>query len=134
MYILVLQKFLTMHVFSTVVLVLTGNPGVGKHTVSKKLAEILDYEIVDVNKEAVKVGMQKQSDSIDVDVEKTQKMLKDKISDKSLIVGHLAPFVVSKELVSKVIVLRKNPYDLIQIYDKRNYSDAKKMIILEVRF
>ena len=115
-----------MHVFSTVVLVLTGNPGVGKHTVSKKLAEILDYEIVDVNKEAVKVGMQKQSDSIDVDVEKTQKMLKDKISDKSLIVGHLAPFVVSKELVSKVIVLRKNPYDLIQIYDKRNYSDEKK--------
>ena len=138
-----------MHVFSTVVLVLTGNPGVGKHTVSKKLAEILDYEIVDVNKEAVKVGMrrsdylsnvwrgQKQSaesvpdsqslaDSIDVDVEKTQKMLKDKISDKSLIVGHLAPFVVSKELVSKVIILRKNPYDLIQIYDKRNYSDEKK--------
>jgi len=128
-----------MHVFSTVVLVLTGNPGVGKHTVSKKLAEILDYEIVDVNKEAVKVGIsrtmtdemadilyQGQSDSIDVDVEKTEKMLKDKISDKSLIVGHLAPFVVSKELVSKVIVLRKNPYDLIQIYDKRNYSDAKK--------
>jgi len=138
-----------MHVFSTVVLVLTGNPGVGKHTISKKLAEILDYEILDVNKEAVKVGMrrsdylsnvwreQKQSaesvpdsqslaDSIDVDVEKTQKMLKDKISDKSLIVGHLAPFVVSKELVSKVIVLRKNPYDLIQIYDKRNYSDENK--------
>ena len=48
-----------MHVFSTVVLVLTGNPGVGKHTVSKKLAEILDYEIVDVNKEAVKVGMRR---------------------------------------------------------------------------
>ena len=120
-------------------LVLTGNPGVGKHTVSKKLAKILGYEIVDVNKEAVKVGIsrtmtdemagilyQGQGDSIDVDVEKTEKMLKDKISDKSLIVGHLAPFVVSKELVSKVIVLRKNPYDLIQIYDKRNYSDEKK--------
>ena len=124
---------------NTLVLVLTGNPGVGKHTVSKKLAKILGYEIVDVNKEAVKVGIsrtitdemagilyQRQNDSIDVDVEKTEKMLKDKISDKSLIVGHLAPFVVSKELVSKVIVLRKNPYDLIQIYDKRNYSDEKK--------
>ena len=74
-----------MHVFSTVVLVLTGNPGVGKHTVSKKLAEILDYEIVDVNKEAVKVGMQKQNDSIDVDVEKTEKMLKGKISGRILI-------------------------------------------------
>jgi len=55
------------------VLVLTGNPGVGKHTVSKKLAEILGYEIVDVNKEAVKVGTGKQNDSIDVDVEKTKK-------------------------------------------------------------
>ena len=108
------------------VLVLTGNPGVGKHTVSRKLAEILGYEIVDVNKEAVKVGTAKQNDSIDVDVEKTKKMLKEKISDKSLIVGHLAPFVVSKESVSMAIVLRKNPYELIQIYEKRNYSDKKK--------
>jgi len=108
------------------VLVLTGNPGVGKHTVSKKLAEILGYEIVDVNKEAVKVGTTKQNDSIDVDVEKTEKILKEKISEKSLIVGHLAPFVVSKELISMAIVLRKNPYDLIQIYEKRNYSDSKK--------
>ena len=108
------------------VLVLTGNPGVGKHTVSKKLAEILGYEIVDVNKEAVKVGTTKQNDSIDVDVEKTKKILKEKISEKSLIVGHLAPFMVSKELISMAIVLRKNPYDLIQIYEKRNYSDSKK--------
>tara|TARA_B100001964_G_scaffold100154_1_gene111945 strand:- start:113 stop:715 length:603 start_codon:yes stop_codon:yes gene_type:complete len=108
------------------VLVLTGNPGVGKHTVSRKLAEILGYEIVDVNKEAVKVGTAKQNDSIDVDVEKTKKILKEKISGKSLIVGHLAPFIVSKELISMAIVLRKNPYDLIQIYEKRNYSDSKK--------
>ena len=107
-------------------LVLTGNPGVGKHTVSKKLAKILGYEIIDVNKEAVKVGMSEQNDSIDVDVEKTQRMLKEKITDKSLIVGHLAPFVVSKELVSMAIVLRKNPYELIQIYEKRNYSNKKK--------
>ena len=108
------------------VLVLTGNPGVGKHTISKKLAEILGYEIVDINKEAIEEGMQKQNDSVDVDVKKTQRMLKEKISDKSLIVGHLAPFVVSKESVSMAIVLRKNPYELIQIYEKRNYSDKKK--------
>ena len=70
--------------------------------------------------------MSEQNDSIDVDVEKTQRMLKEKITDKSLIVGHLAPFVVSKELVSMAIVLRKNPYELIQIYEKRNYSNKKK--------
>ena len=107
-------------------LVLTGNPGVGKHTVSKILAETLGYKIVDVNKEAVKAGMSEQNDSVDVDVEKTKKLLEEKISDNSLIVGHLAPFVVSKKLVSTVIVLRKNPYDLIEIYEKRNYSDKKK--------
>ena len=111
---------------NTYVLVLTGNPGVGKHTVSKILAETLGYKIVDINKEAVKVGTSKQSDSIDVDVEKTKKLLEEKISDKSIVVGHLAPFVVSKELVSTVVVLRKNPYDLIKIYEKTNYSDKKK--------
>ena len=111
---------------NTLVLVLTGNPGVGKHTVSKILAETLGYKIVDINKEAVKAVTSKQSDSIDVDVEKTKKLLEEKISDKSIVVGHLAPFVVSKELVSTVIVLRKNPYDLIEIYEKRNYSDKKK--------
>ena len=87
-------------------LVLTGNPGVGKHTVSKILAETLGYKIVDINKECVKVGTSNQNDSIDVDVEKTKKLLEEKISDKSIVVGHLAPFVVSKELVSTVIVLR----------------------------
>ncbi len=55
-------------------LVLTGNPGVGKHTVSKILAEILGYKIVDINKECVKVGASNQNDSIDVDVEKTKKL------------------------------------------------------------
>jgi len=45
----------------------------------------------------VKEGTAKQNDSIDVDVEKTKIILKEKISEKSFIVGHLAPFVVSKE-------------------------------------
>jgi len=126
LYILVLQKFLTKHILNTLVLVLTGNPGVGKHTISKILAETLGYKIIDVNKEAVKIGMSEENDSIDVDIEKTKKLLEEKISDKSLLVGHLAPFVVSKELVSTVIVLRKNPYELIDVYEKRNYSDKKK--------
>ena len=111
---------------NTLVLVLTGNPGVGKHTVSQRLAETLGYKIIDINKEAIKSGIREQNDSIDVDVDKTKKLLEEKISDESIVVGHLAPFVVSKELVSTVIVLRKNPYDLIEIYEKRNYSDKKK--------
>ena len=107
-------------------LVLTGSPGVGKHTVSEELAKVLDYEIVDVNKEAIKAGMPKRDGSIDVDVEQMKGLLKGMLTEKSLIVGHLAVYVISKTQVSKAIVLRKNPYELIQIYEKRNYTDEKK--------
>ena len=107
-------------------LVLTGNPGVGKHTVSQELAKLLDYEIVDINQEAIKAGMPKQNDSINVDIEKMRQLLNGKITNKSLIVGHLAPFVISNTQVSKTIVLRKNPYELIQVYEKRNYPEKKK--------
>ena len=107
-------------------LVLTGTPGVGKHTVSEELAKTLDYEIIDVNKEAINAGMPKRDDSVDVDVEQMQELLKGTLTEKSLIIGHLAGYVISKTRVSKAIVLRKNPYDPIQIYEKRNYADEKK--------
>ena len=107
-------------------LVLTGNPGVGKHTVAEEIANTLDYEIVDINKEALKAGMPKQDGSINVDVGRMKTLLKDRLVEKSLVVGHLAIYVVSKAQVSKAIVLRKSPYDLIPIYEKRNYVDKKK--------
>jgi len=88
-------------------LVLTGNPGVGKHTVAEELAKTLDYEIVDINKEALKAGMPKQDDSINVDVEQMKILLKDRLVEKSLIVGHLAIYVVSKTQVSKPLFLER---------------------------
>ena len=48
------------------------------------------------------------------------------LTEKSLIVGHLAVYVISKTQVSKAIVLRKDPYELTQIYEKRNYANEKK--------
>ena len=107
-------------------LVLTGSPGVGKHTVSEELAKILDYKIIDVNNEAIKAGMPKRDGSIEVDVEQMRELLKVMLTKKSLIVGHLAVYVISKTQVSKSIVLRKNPYELMQIYEKRNYTIEKK--------
>ena len=86
----------------------------------------IPVKLVDVNKEAIKAGMPKRDDSIDVDVELMQELLKGMLTEKSLIVGHLAVYVISKTRVSKAIVLRKNPYDLIQVYEKRNYTDEKK--------
>ena len=45
--------------------------------------------------------------------------------EKSLIVGHLAPYVLDESDIDLVIILRKNPYDLIEIYKKRSYRDSK---------
>ncbi len=107
-------------------IVITGNPGVGKHTIAKKIYKILNYEILDINKIALDTGVyEKNEDGIDVDVSKLKKNLKNKITKKTLIVGHLAPYVLTKSQVKKVIVLRKSPYKLISIYKKRKYPTEK---------
>jgi len=107
-------------------IVITGNPGVGKHTIAKKIYKKLNYEILDINKIALDTGVyEKNEDSIDVDVSKLKKILKNKITKKTLIVGHLAPYVLTKSQVKKVIVLRKSPYKLISIYKKRKYPTEK---------
>jgi adenylate kinase len=107
-------------------IVITGNPGVGKHTVAEKIAQRLELSIIDINKIAKESGLFEKNDDVnDVDTDKLKKMLKQKISDNNLIVGHLAPYVLDKNQVKIMIVLRRNPYDLITVYKNRKYSDKK---------
>lgn len=107
-------------------LVITGNPGVGKHTTAKNLAKILGYKLLDINKIARESNIYEKADEThDVDVSKLKNILKKKILKKSIIVGHLAPYVLTKSQISKAIILRKNPYSLSLIYKKRKYSKKK---------
>ena len=107
-------------------IVITGNPGVGKHTITKEIAEKLELSILDINSIAKDAGLfEKNKDTYDVDTEKLEKILEQKISEKKVIVGHLAPYVLDKNKVKIVIVLRKNPYDLISVYKERRYTDEK---------
>jgi len=132
--ILVLQKFLTWLVLNSHMLVLTGNPGVGKHTVAEELAKTLDYEIVDINKEALKAGMPKQDDSVNVDVGQMKILLKDRLVEKSLVVGHLAIYVVSKTQFPRRLFLERTLMILFRFMKKETILIVKKMIILEVKF
>jgi adenylate kinase len=61
----------------------------------------------------------------DIDVKKLEKIIEQKISEKNIIVGHLAPYVLHKNQVKIMIVLRRNPYDLISVYRDRKYSEKK---------
>jgi adenylate kinase len=107
-------------------IVITGNPGVGKHTITKKISEILNFPIIDINTVAKDLGLfEKNEDTNDVDTEKLRNILKEKTLDETIVVGHLSPYVLEKNQVKKIIILRRNPYDLELVYKKRKYSEIK---------
>ena len=108
-------------------LVITGNPGVGKHTIADLFVKHdSSYQIFDINKFAIEKEFGEQgNDGIEVDTVKLKDHIKKLNLDKSLIVGHLAPYVLDESYIDLVIILRKNPYDLIEIYSKRDYQKLK---------
>ena len=108
------------------VLVITGNPGVGKHTIANEILQSKKHELLDINKIAINAEIiEKAQDTVEVDVNNLKKYLDGLITEKSLVVGHLAPYVVNSKNIDSAIVLRKNPYKLLDIYKKRGYSEKK---------
>ena len=106
--------------------VITGSPGVGKHSIAEKISKEILLPIIDINKIAQDFGLfEKNKETNDVDVLKLKKVLNENFPNKGIFVGHLAPYVLSSEKIEKVIVLRRSPYELISIYKKRNYSKEK---------
>ena len=108
-------------------LVITGNPGVGKHTIADLFVkQNSSYQIFDINKFAIEKGLGEQTDDgIEVDTKKLKNEIQKLNLEKSLIVGHLAPYVLDESNIEFVIILRKNPYELIKIYEKRKYQNPK---------
>jgi len=107
-------------------IVITGNPGVGKHTITKKISEILNFPVVDINIVAKDSGLfEKNENTNDVDTQKLTKILREIKLNEKIIVGHLAPYVLEKNQVEVIIILRRNPYDLESVYNERNYSEIK---------
>ena len=127
LYILVLQRFLIQLVLNNCMLVLTGNPGVGKHTTASEIIkQNTMYEIIDINNLAIELGLtEKAKETLEVYVEELKIKMKQRVSNNSLIVGHLAPYVLNESDVDVVIVLRKNPMDLIKVFENREYPEEK---------
>ncbi|MDH5664930.1 MAG: AAA family ATPase [Nitrosopumilus sp.] len=107
-------------------IVISGNPGTGKHTIAQQIAQRLDLSIVDINEVAKSDGLFEKNNGVnDVNIKKLEKILRNKISEKNLIVGHLAPYVLDINQVKTMIILRRDPYELISVYKERKYTDNK---------
>lgn len=107
-------------------LVITGSPGVGKHTLAKRLAPELGIDILDINEVAISNKVYKKRGTVlEVDTARLGKIIKKMASRNAIVVGHLAPYVLEKRQVSFALVLRKSPYKLVPIYEKRRYTKRK---------
>ena len=107
-------------------IVITGNPGVGKHTITQKISQKLNFPIIDINTLAKESEViEKQENTNDVDTTRLANIVKKIELNEKIIVGHLAPYVIEKNQVKLVIILRRNPYQLERVYNERNYSEEK---------
>ena len=113
--------------------VITGNPGVGKHTcakfVSEKLgkAKIIDINRVILSNNDIALQIGGANGHGEIDVKKTNKLILEEIKKANdvVIVGHLAPYVLKKTGIDLVAVLRRSPYQLAMILRQRKYTPMK---------
>lgn len=113
--------------------VITGNPGVGKHScakfVSEKLgkAKIIDINRVILGNNAVALRANGVNGLGEINVKKTKGLMLEEIKKAKdvIIVGHLAPYVLNKTGIDLVAVLRRSPYELAKIFRQRKYSPMK---------
>ncbi|MGB7954384.1 MAG: AAA family ATPase [Candidatus Nitrosopolaris sp.] len=113
--------------------VITGNPGVGKHTcakfVSEKLgkAKLIDINRVILSNNAVTLPTRAVNGIGEIDVKKTEKLILEEIKKTKdvVIVGHLAPYVLRTTGIDLVAVLRRSPYHLAKIFRQRKYTPMK---------
>ena len=113
--------------------VITGNPGVGKHTcakfVSEKLgkAKLIDINRVILSNNAVTLRTSAVNGIGEIDVKNTEKLILEEIKKTKdvVIVGHLAPYVLRTTGIDLVAVLRRSPYQLAEIFRQRKYTPMK---------
>ena len=113
---------------------ITGNPGVGKHTIAENLKKITKTSvIIDINKLIIDNKIFANSNSIEqeIDLFKAKSALRSKLQENCkkrkivIIVGHLLPYIVDPLDIDLVVVLRKSPYKLMSIFNDRGYSLKK---------
>lgn len=113
-------------------LVITGNPGVGKHTSAKLVAKkFRGSKIIDINEVAlINNAILDDNDKygLSIDIKKVSKLIAHETKTNAeglILVGHLAPYVIDPSRITIAIVLRRSPYELISVFQQRHYTSEK---------
>ncbi len=100
-------------------IIITGNPGVGKHTVGTAIARKLNYQIIDLNKFVIlsnTILKSAHGESLDVDIKAASVALKKELNNKNdlVIIGHLAPYLLRSSQIDFAAILRRHPKQLLK--------------------
>jgi len=114
-------------------ILITGTPCVGKTTVSRRLAAVLDGLYVNLTelaeKEKLTLKQDEKRKTTIINEIKMRRKLKGIIekTEKPVVVidGHYASAVTPKAVVTKVFVLRRNPVELRKLMEKNGFQGPK---------
>jgi len=111
-------------------IIITGNPGVGKRTISDKLSKRLGFKIMNLNEFVIKnklVFRDKSLGVYDVYLKKATLMIKRELKryDDVIVTGHIAPYLLGPSQADLVVVLRRSPESLLKTFKEREYSNKK---------
>ena len=102
---------------------ITGTPGVGKHTITDIISKQLDYSILNLTK----LALHSDLDVNNIDTNLLGVMVEKRATHNMILVGHLVPYVISNVNISHIIILRRSPYHLRDIYQERGYTEEKSL-------
>ena len=112
--------------------VITGTPGVGKHSTATFLTKkLIGSRIIDINKVAFghdvflkNINGQRTDE---VNLKKLSLLIEKELQlhDRCIIIGHLAPYVVNPKEITLAAVLRRSPYHLSRTLESRGYAISK---------
>jgi len=111
---------------------ITGTPGVGKTTVSSRLASRLDATHIDLSKlveqEKLISGVDKDRGTLIADTKRVSERVQGiiKSCDRDVIIdGHYAVDVLPSEGIHLVFVLRRDPEELKESMENRGFTERK---------
>ncbi len=115
------------------VVIITGTPGTGKTTVSRLVAQKIDYNLLAVNDLVYEKHLYTGHDPlkgykiVDMDALTGEigTRIEESVNKDFIIEGHLAHYFKENDLVETVIVLRSRPTILSKRLKKREWKDQK---------